>query len=702
MNKADRGCAELRLAGAAFLAWLALPAAGSGAPPPWIEVKSAHFTAISDAGHKEARRTLWQFEQIRAALTSVWPWAKVDGGSPLIVFAVRNETTLKSLGPEYWEGKHFRPVSFGATGRDRRFIVLRTDLHETDDPNDNPYRYAFWSYVSAVLARSFPRPLPPWYHRGVSEVWSNTIVREKELQIGRALDHNVRRARQGLMRWDDFFAAERGSPLLTRESAVEQFDAQAWAFVHYLMFGDDRAHVARLNRLSQLLMKGAAPDAALREAFGELSPYLDNVHLYVSQRLLPYVRVPVALELDVETFGLRTLGAAEAALARAELHVAKNRPNEARALAAEAAAADPRSPGQLEVEAQLLDRDDQSQKAREAYARAAELGSQRAFVHYRLAQLDWKPEWNETAVKRQEALLRRAHELDPGDANVMSFLADTLAVLGGPAEALPLARKAVETDPSSSYHRITLARIVRDLGRVDDALPIAVSALAAADGDEERRRASAFLDELRRLQVAPAPTATAQTSVVAGERKVATEGEAPPVAPDALAGGARVLHAETSDIGPCFSLKDDAACAKAAPQLDVTCQAGQAVSCRSLGSLYDGGWGVELDKARAATAYDQGCRGGDDSSCARLAVLQVTGQGTAPEPVLGVSTLQRLCGRQVDDACIGWALVLMSQRDGSGIAKARSLLESSCGRESEEACRLLSTMSAARAPEPRR
>ena len=90
-------------------------------PPPWHEVKSAHFTVITDAGEKAGRRTAWQFEQIRSALVTIWPWAKIDSGRPFVVFAARDESTLKTLGPQFWEGKRFRPVGFGAQGRDKRF-----------------------------------------------------------------------------------------------------------------------------------------------------------------------------------------------------------------------------------------------------------------------------------------------------------------------------------------------------------------------------------------------------------------------------------------------------------------------------------------------------------------------------------------------------------------------------------------------------
>ncbi|HEU0104569.1 MAG TPA: hypothetical protein VFT38_00255, partial [Vicinamibacteria bacterium] len=155
---------------------LAAASTAAAAPPPWLEVKSAHFSVVTDAGEKSGRRTAWQFEQIRAALLKIWPWAKIDTGRPFVVVAARDETTLKTFGPQYWEGKQFRPVGFSASGRDKHFIAVRTDVQEPDEVGQNPYQSAYWSYVSSVFTHSFPRRLPEWYARGVAAVMSNTIV----------------------------------------------------------------------------------------------------------------------------------------------------------------------------------------------------------------------------------------------------------------------------------------------------------------------------------------------------------------------------------------------------------------------------------------------------------------------------------------------------------------------------------------------
>jgi tetratricopeptide (TPR) repeat protein len=465
------------------------------APAPWVEVKSGHFTVITNSGEKAGRRTAWQFEQIRAGLAQLWPWAKIEAGPPFYVFAARDEATLKTFGPQYWEGKQFRPISFSALGRDKQFVALRTDVREPDDVTANPYQKAYWPYVSAVFHRSFPRKIPQWYGRGVAEVMSNTVVREKELHVGRLIqwDLDTMRSRTPIP-LNQFLSADRGSPWVTLQDRITQFDAQAWALIHYLMFGEEGRNAGRVDRFNRLLHEGVAEEAALKEAFGDMKPYYEGMQSYVRQRAFSYTRIPVSLELHAEAFPTRALSDAESAVRRGEFLVAMGRPVEARAFAAEAAKADASLPGPWEIEAALLDADGKRDEAKSAYAKAVEAGSKSAYVHYRLAQLEWVPRPDAAQRERLVARLQAARELDPGNAFTLSFLGEMLSGQGKHQEAVELAVQAVKNDPSETYHRMALARILWNAREVEQAVKMAQSALQTADTDEERKQVQDFLD----------------------------------------------------------------------------------------------------------------------------------------------------------------------------------------------------------------
>ena len=124
----------LRVLVASLLALL--PAARfTAAKDAWIEVRTPNFTVISNAGEKEARKIADQFEQIREVFHSAFPKLRTEIGKPVVIFAVKNEESLKLLLPEYWETKgHAHPAGIYVPGEAEHFVAVRTDIQ-----GDNPY-----------------------------------------------------------------------------------------------------------------------------------------------------------------------------------------------------------------------------------------------------------------------------------------------------------------------------------------------------------------------------------------------------------------------------------------------------------------------------------------------------------------------------------------------------------------------------------
>ncbi|RPJ76812.1 MAG: hypothetical protein EHM24_01440, partial [Acidobacteria bacterium] len=328
----------LLLASVVLLAPAAIaPTPVSAAERPWLEVRSPHFIVVSDAGEKSARKVAWQFEQVRAVLLKLWPWAHVAADKPVLVFAARNEQTLKSLAPEFWETKGgTRPVSVFVTGRDRHYIALRTDVEEPDSVAANPYFSTYWSYVYLVLEWSFEKPLPLWFGRGLSEFFANTIVRSKDIQVGRVVPWHLRELNEGrLLPLATVMGVDRESPYMKRPDDSRAFHASAWAFIHYLTFGEEVANLPRFNRFAQALNTGGDAGAALREVYGDLARLEAAARNYATRSMFVYQLVKLDLDVPAEGFELRSLSPAESAAAQAAFHVATGRPAEARKLAQE-------------------------------------------------------------------------------------------------------------------------------------------------------------------------------------------------------------------------------------------------------------------------------------------------------------------------------------------------------------------------------
>src|SRR5690349_2662702 len=101
---------------------LLLSALPSAAADQWTEMKSAHFTVTSNAGKGPTGTLAWQLEQMHSEIAVLWPWAKLDLNKPLVVFALKDEASLKALAPVYWERKNGgNMASVWVSGYDRTF-----------------------------------------------------------------------------------------------------------------------------------------------------------------------------------------------------------------------------------------------------------------------------------------------------------------------------------------------------------------------------------------------------------------------------------------------------------------------------------------------------------------------------------------------------------------------------------------------------
>ena len=465
----------------------------TGAKETWTEVKSSHFTAWSDSGDRRARDLLWQFEQIRFAVATLWPWAQVNLAKPLLVLAVKDEQGMKALGPEYWERKGgTRPVSVWVTGADRHYMAIRSDVRGEDNLYLNPYTSSFFSYVGLILGVSFDRDLPLWFSRGLAGVLSNTVLRGNEIYIGAPIPWHIDKLRSE-PRWQlkRLLAVTRASPDYRSGEGLRQLDAESWAFVHFLLFADSGAHRSQVNRFAAMLGSGANAEAAFTEAFGRVDDVQRAYFAYADRALFSFQKLVVDKGISREQFTSQPVPPAEAAAGRAAFHVAMGRGAEARALIAEAKAADSGAGNADLAEGLLLEREGKRDEARAKYMIATQSGATNAYAYYRAAMLMWEGRPDEAMMNQIEANLARAVELNPLFAEAFAGLAEARAVLKKPLAAVaPLLSKAVTLDPSDPWIRISAARALWRMNELGEARKVAQIAMNLSR-DDERARAEA-------------------------------------------------------------------------------------------------------------------------------------------------------------------------------------------------------------------
>ena len=68
-------------------------------------------------------------------------------------------------------------------------------------------------------------------------------------------------------------AVPRGATELQRPEFLEDYDAQSWGFVHFLMFGEQGKRAPQLNDFIQQVSGGKEPGVAFAGTLGPLEPF---------------------------------------------------------------------------------------------------------------------------------------------------------------------------------------------------------------------------------------------------------------------------------------------------------------------------------------------------------------------------------------------------------------------------------------------
>jgi TPR repeat protein len=677
-TRGTRRIAAVALATIVVASW---PAVRLAAAEEWIEVKSPHFTVVSNASERSTRTLVWQLEQVRSAMTALWSWARVDLSKPLMVIAVKDERSMRAMAPQYWEDKESRtgrPASVWVSGPDQHYLTIRTDLEVDSSGTINPHLTAYFSYIGLVMGQSLSPDLPLWLSRGLTGVLSNTLVNDDHLVLGALIPWHLgtlrERARLPLPK---LLAVTRGSPDFVEADKQEIFDAQAWAFVHFLMFHEKGARSAPLSEFARLVSGGKDAASSFRDTLGAVDALENPFRVYFDRNVFTVSRVNIDVGVKRERFPVRTLPLDESASARAAFHVAMRRPVEARAAIAEVRKADPSAPGSYAAEGLLLDQENKDDAARIAFAKAAEHGSPNAYVHYRLASLMWRPGADRDTLAAIDKHLSRAIVLNNRYAHAYSWLGEIRSSLGI-GDSMALILRAVTLEPREAEHRLRAAFVLGRQQKLEEARVQAQAALTLAEDDDERREAQQLLDRIAAMKAAAAPRATAPASPASS-----SSATAPPAVNE---------RDNTDALSKACLSGDGDACGKLLPIVEAECGRRNGDACGFIGSIHQRGLGVTADLARAAGFYQQACDAGTRWGCVSFAMLQARGNGVPKDMIKAQATLNQVCDDGVLDACTQLGVLVAGGGTPADMTRARELLAKACAGKASQACELLQTL----------
>jgi tetratricopeptide (TPR) repeat protein len=463
------------------------PAFAHDSATTWVEVRSPHFTVMTDSNARQAAHLADQFERMRAVLHTLFPSAKVDAPAPIVVIAAKNQASFRALEPaEYLAKGKLDLFGYFQPGPEKNYILLRLDGQQ-----EHPFATVYHEYTHFAFSNA-AEWMPLWLNEGIAEFFQNTDIHDKDVDLGQPSPDNVLYLRQNrLIPLPVLFAVDRSSPYYHEENKGSIFYAESWALVHYLEITGRQNHQDPIGNYAKLLVQKQDPVSAATAAFGDLGKLQRELEMYIRENSFRYFRMASPPVPDVASFQTSTVSATDADARRAEFLAHNGRTAEARTLLDAVLKADPDNAVACETLGYMALREHDMEGARKWLTQAVKLNSHSYLANYYYASMSMNSDGLKDAPAI-EASLKTAIKLNPAFAPSYDRLASLYHMQHEHLqEAHMLELQAMQLDPSNIYYRVNSARLMVTMERDDDALRILDVARPLAKNPSQ----TAMLDE---------------------------------------------------------------------------------------------------------------------------------------------------------------------------------------------------------------
>jgi hypothetical protein len=270
-------------------------------PNPWLQINSAHFTVITDAGEKKGREVALRFEQMRAVFASIFTKDHLNQPEPLTILALKNEDAYYKLAP-LRNGQPIDVPGFYLRGDDQNFIAL--NLTEPE-----PWRAVAHDFAQTLLDNNYP-PAEAWFDYGLTDYFSSIRVDDTQVQIGgdpvltRATNTNNSTSNtprfakpftellntQPWISLPDLFPTKPKND----DPNVTLFRAESWMVMHYLIHEKKLSETG--NYLGFIFVEHMPVADAIQKAYGMSSDQLE-------QAVKDYFHLLTALQTALQQTG---------------------------------------------------------------------------------------------------------------------------------------------------------------------------------------------------------------------------------------------------------------------------------------------------------------------------------------------------------------------------------------------------------------
>ncbi len=455
----------------------------------WVQVRSAHFTVLTDTGDKQGKEIALRFEQMRVVFGNLFRKTRVSIPVPLQIVAFRNQGEFRRYAP-LWNGKPVELAGFFQAADDRDFIAL-------DMSSNDPYATVFHEYAHLLLHANFPK-MPVWFDEGFAEYFSSLRVTGKTVEYGR-VPENLSMTLQN-SRWLPvlaLFSTQRDSATYNERDKSSIFYAQSWLAVHYLISNQKLPEISKYLQMTQIEHKPV--EEALQASFGVDAAGFEKIlrDYYNGKGKLYGADAPEVDDTPMEVKKVDDLGV-QAHLADLHAH-SKDYEGQAMAEFQQVLEKDANNEIALRGLGYLYLRNNELDKAAELFRKASAGDSKDAHVHYLNALL-----MNRVALKEGGKLerpdvmvqeLQTAISLEPSFADAYNLLAFALGSQRKFEPALSAQKKAIELNASFEPYQINLAQLYMHAQKWDDATAV-LARLEQSPDQQTRESANQMLATL--------------------------------------------------------------------------------------------------------------------------------------------------------------------------------------------------------------
>ena len=338
----------------------------SASEPEWRKLTAPTFGVISQLDEQETQAWAQELEQYIGALHDLYG-VEQTALPPLTIVLFRQPRDFAPYRLRTDSGQARVSGFFGNTG-DWSIIGLPAN------DRDGAARQTLYHEAVHWFATASDRPQPLWFAEGLAEVLSTFTVVDGKARWGEVIADDVAYLSQtGLLPMEALLKASQDDALHGEER--DKYYPQAWAFVHYLMFGKRGADTAAPQRLLRELAVTdieATDGRSYEELTSDLQQYLEHGRYGYAEIVLR----PRSGEMAVEP-----ASEADVAFALGRLATVGGNLDLARAHAVAAIALAPRSPAGHELEAYVAHESGDDDSLVPSLERAVERGSRESWIY---------------------------------------------------------------------------------------------------------------------------------------------------------------------------------------------------------------------------------------------------------------------------------------------------------------------------------